>query len=650
MPNWKKVITSGSDASLSSLNVSGSISASNIQIAEAIRHTGDSNTFISMSDDHMSFTAGNAKFIDYYEGYNGAGTDDRLIINPDKVSSLDFYVYGNNNNEAIIRTDAGTNKLWLRYHDDEGNSSNVIDRRTSTYYKGLNIRANTLIDESKFYIKDTIGTSDNDGGNIILQRIGDNNITSNEVLGGILFTGDDTDAPISGSTGFAIQARATGGWVSGSYPTKLVFYSGEKGHENWPDQGIFRIDPDGKTNIGTDDTPQEMLWVSGSIQSYVEGSFISASNLYGSINATNGVVSGSAQLEGFVSQSGNFVANETIIATGTNSVTSSNILALDTVNNYLGINQSNPEVTLHMTGDGAQTAQIRMEQYNDSSDAPDIRTRKARGTSASPAKNNAGDFIYRQNSERYNGSAYTTVGQFAVDANSSNADRFQLTLTVSEDGNTIDAAAAQFKIDGNDSGAITFNNSYKFPTSDGTNGQALITNGSGVLSFSNDYTGSFTGSFTGDGSGLTNVTSNITEEVTVSQTFTSATTASVNHLFGTKDVIVTVYDDNDDQFIPSRINTPDTNNVNIYMDPATTGRVVVAKGGHLVSGSIHKHLMTSVTSSTITHNLQEEFPVVQVYESASREMFIPETIKSIDQNNTQVVLSELIDCFVVIKR
>ncbi len=161
---------------------------------------------------------------------------------------------------------------------------------------------------------------------------------------------------------------------------------------------------------------------------------------------------------------------------------------------------------------------------------------------------------------------------------------------------------------------------------------------------------SYTGSFTGDGSGLTGVTTNLTEEVTVSQTFTSATTASVNHLFGTKDILVTVYDDNDDQFIPSRVNTPDNNNVNIYMDPATTGRVVVAKGGHLVSGSIHKHLMTSVTSSTITHNLQEEFPVVQVYESASREMFIPETIKSIDANNTQVVLSELIDCYVVIKR
>lgn len=443
MPNWKKLIVSGSDASLSSLNVSGSISASNIQVAEAITHTGDSNTFISMSDDLMSFTAGDQKFIEYHEEFGGDGNDDRLIINPDDDQHLDFFVYGKTATRPIIRTQGSTDSLFIRYGDENASAAIQIDNQESSYYKKVNLRADTLMDDSKLFFKDSLGTNANDGGNIFLQRVGDSNIQSNEVVGGILFTGDDSDAPISGSVGFAIQARGKGNWVSGSYPTKLVFYSGEQGHENWPDQGIFRIDPDGKTNIGTDDTPQEMLWVSGSIQSYVEGSFISASNI---------------------------------------------------------------------------------------------------------------------------------------------------------------------------------------------------------------YSNNFSGSFQGDGSNLTGVTTNLTEEVTVSQTFTSATTASVNHLFGTKDVIVTVYDDNDDQFIPSRVNTPDTNNVNIFMDPATTGRVVVAKGGHLVSGSIHKHLMTSVTSSTITHNLQEEFPVVQVYESASREMFIPETIKSIDQNNTQVVLSELIDCYVVIKR
>ena len=174
-----------------------------------------------------------------------------------------------------------------------------------------------------------------------------------------------------------------------------------------------------------------------------------------------------------------------IVLVGTNQeLTSSGVLSIDPTNNYVGINQTNPEVTLHMTGEDAQTAQIRIEQYNNSTDAPDIRTRKARGTSAVPLKNNDGDFIYRQNSERYNGSSYTTVGQFAVDSTGS-ADRFRLTLAVSEDGSTIDAADAQFMIDGNNSGAIKFNDSYYFPTSDGTDGQALTTDGAGNLTFGN---------------------------------------------------------------------------------------------------------------------------------------------------------------------
>jgi len=184
-------------------------------------------------------------------------------------------------------------------------------------------------------------------------------------------------------------------------------------------------------------------------------------------------------------------------------------------------------------------------------------------------------------------------------------------------------------------------------------GQLRIAGGGGSLTVNgNAITASVnvSGSFIGDGSGLTGVTANITEEVTVSQTFTNANTASVSHNFGTKDVIVSVYDNNDDLFVPNRINTPDTNTAVVYMDPATTGRVVVAKGGHLVSGSIYKEVITGVTSSIITHNLQEEFPVVQLYESASREMFIPETIKSVNENSTQIVLESLIDCYVVIKR
>jgi len=188
--------------------------------------------------------------------------------------------------------------------------------------------------------------------------------------------------------------------------------------------------------------------------------------------------------------------NAFLINAGNGTIGETSTLTVDPASNYLGINQTSPEVTLHMTGEGAQSAQIRMEQHNDSSDAPDIRTRKSRGTADSSTKNAAGDFIFRSNHERYNGSAYVTVGQLAVDTNSGNADRFQLTLTVSEDGGSIDAAQAQFKIDGNDSGAITFNGAYKFPTADGSADQILQTDGSGTLTFVDAVTASSTTTFT----------------------------------------------------------------------------------------------------------------------------------------------------------
>ena len=138
-----------------------------------------------------------------------------------------------------------------------------------------------------------------------------------------------------------------------------------------------------------------------------------------------------------------------------------------------------------MTGEGAQTAQVRMEQYNDSADAPDLRTRRYRGTIASPLAVNSGDYLYRSNHEYYNGSALIVGGTFAFD-NTNNANRTQFAVSVTTDGTSADAntpSKVQFKIDGNDSGAITFNNAYKFPTSDGSANQFLQTDGSGALTF-----------------------------------------------------------------------------------------------------------------------------------------------------------------------
>jgi hypothetical protein len=179
-------------------------------------------------------------------------------------------------------------------------------------------------------------------------------------------------------------------------------------------------------------------------------------------------------------------ANELlIVGSDGSSIESDGTLNIDPGNNYVGINQASPEVTLHMTGEGAQTAQIRMEQYNDNADAPDLRSRRYRGTSASPSAVQAGDYLYRSNHEYYNGTSLLVGGAFAFD-NTNNANRTQFSVAVDTDGTGANPAGnnGQFKIDGNDNGAITFNNAYKFPTSDGSANQVLQTNGSGTLSFS----------------------------------------------------------------------------------------------------------------------------------------------------------------------
>jgi hypothetical protein len=98
------------------------------------------------------------------------------------------------------------------------------------------------------------------------------------------------------------------------------------------------------------------------------------------------------------------------------------------------------------------------------------------------------------------------------------------------------------------------------------------------------YTGSFSGSFKGDGSELTGIS--ISQATTIEDVFTSQTSITVEHNFGTKNILVSIYNSDDEQIIPSSIVTTDTNNVDITFAVSTSGRAVVAKGGHIVSGSI----------------------------------------------------------------
>ena len=89
--------------------------------------------------------------------------------------------------------------------------------------------------------------------------------------------------------------------------------------------------------------------------------------------------------------------------------------------------------------------------------------------------------------------------------------------------------------------------------------------------------------YSGDGSGLTNVT--IAQVATITDTFTAQTSVATTHNFDTKNVQVQVYNDSDQLIIPATVTTTDANTVTTTFDSSTSGRVVVAKGGHIVSGS-----------------------------------------------------------------
>ena len=163
----------------------------------------------------------------------------------------------------------------------------------------------------------------------------------------------------------------------------------------------------------------------------------------------------------------------------------------------------------------------------------------------------------------------------------------------------------------------------------------------------------FTGSFSGDGSGLTGVNVNLTETTTVLDTFTNQTSVSVPHNFGTKNVIVSVYDSNDAQILPDSVVTTDTNTVTVGFCESTSGRVIVAKGGHLVSGSIelftHREAISGSNSYTVTHNLNEDYPIVQVYDS-NKQQVLPQTITSTNNNTIAVTFCENLTGTIVIKK
>jgi hypothetical protein len=116
--------------------------------------------------------------------------------------------------------------------------------------------------------------------------------------------------------------------------------------------------------------------------------------------------------------------------------------------------------------------------------------------------------------------------------------------------------------------------------------EILTTNTGRPITGSININGAITASyFKGDGSALTNIQATVSEQVTVTSSFDAQSTIDVAHNFSSKNVIVSVYDSNDNQIIPQTVSLTDTDTVRVVLSAAQSGFVVVAKGGHIVSGS-----------------------------------------------------------------
>ena len=126
----------------------------------------------------------------------------------------------------------------------------------------------------------------------------------------------------------------------------------------------------------------------------------------------------------------------------------------------------------------------------------------------------------------------------------------------------------------------------------------VSTNTTTAISGDVNLDGSVTASyFVGDGSQITNIT--VDQAATSKKTFTNQSTWVVNHNLNTLNPIAQVYDSNNYQIIPESLRITDSNTITITFPRQETGYAVVAKGGHIVSGSVSAENIDGLSTSIL---------------------------------------------------
>lgn len=193
---------------------------------------------------------------------------------------------------------------------------------------------------------------------------------------------------------------------------------------------------------------------------------------------------------------------------------------------------------------------------------------------------------------------------------------------------------------------------FPFSGSAEITGSLLVSQSFVDFTLATGVSGSFSGSFTGDGSGLTNL--DVPQVATVTSSFADTSSITINHNFNSQNILVSVYDTDNNQIIPQTTNLVDNDNVRVDFANTSSGFVVVAKGGHIVSGSVLVPQVSTVVDSftsslshTATHNFGTKNVIVSVY-SGSDEVIIPSSIVTTNTASVTVTFPEEVTGRVVV--
>jgi len=152
-------------------------------------------------------------------------------------------------------------------------------------------------------------------------------------------------------------------------------------------------------------------------------------------------------------------------------------------------------------------------------------------------------------------------------------------------------------VDGNITGTFIGALSSSAQIANDISGAFALTSASLASDIASSNSGSFSGSFRGDGSNLSGITVN--QAATIASSFTNQTSVAVAHNFDSKNVTVTVYNSSDVLILPASVTLTNDNTATVTFDSSTSGNIVVAKGGHIVSGSTSADNITGLDAAVV---------------------------------------------------